>query len=151
MKTPPPRIKKRNVRAKNISECVCDTSWWRVTRGVRVSSARYLKLPKEKQIHLFPYPRTYHPMQKGRRRLQVRWLSGARVLYVEPRAQSHTLELASTTDTDLQNTGTFTTGVTGPDNDQDQTTTTLFGHSLVLKFSGPSNDHLGLGGVFPLC
>ena len=25
-------------------------------------------------------------------------------------------------------------GVTGPDNDQDQTTTTLFGRSLVLKF-----------------
>ena len=25
-------------------------------------------------------------------------------------------------------------GVTGPDNDQDHTTTTLFGHSLVLKF-----------------
>ncbi len=25
-------------------------------------------------------------------------------------------------------------GVTGPDNDQDQTMTTLFGHSLVLKF-----------------
>ncbi len=25
-------------------------------------------------------------------------------------------------------------GVTGPDNDQDQTTTTLFGRSVVLKF-----------------
>ena len=26
------------------------------------------------------------------------------------------------------------TGVTGPDNDQDQTTTTPFGHCVVLKF-----------------
>ncbi len=30
--------------------------------------------------------------------------------------------------------GSEVPGVTGPDNDQDQTTTTLFGHSLVLKF-----------------
>ncbi len=34
----------------------------------------------------------------------------------------------------LQSDRLFQPGVTGPDNDQDQTTTTLFGRSLVLKF-----------------
>ncbi len=34
----------------------------------------------------------------------------------------------------LERRGGSRSGVTGPDNDQDQTMTTLFGRSLVLKF-----------------